>query len=176
MYKITSEDIDFCDGYSYILCRRLGKPRCDDALQAARLGLCEAAHKYDPDRSDSFLGYATWWIKSTLYRNHFGMNCTKKDAMGADKKVANFEEVCYSVGVSNEKEILDRVLVEKCLSALTPKQRDIVIAVFLEDQSPYDIAAKTGQSHQNVYDRLNLAKSRLRNKFKEEVVRNVKRK
>lgn len=170
MHKLTADDIDFCDAYSYILCQRLGKPRCDDALQAARLGLCEAADRYNPELSDNFLGYSTWWIRTTLYQKHFGMNCTKKDAMGSDKIVANFDEICYSFGVDVEKDILNRDLVERCLKALTLKQQKIIIEMFLNDKNAYEIASETGQSHQNIYGRLISAKKRLRKKFKEEVV------
>lgn len=169
MYKLTADDIDFCDAYSYILCRRLGKPRCDDALQTARLGLVIASHEYDPGLSDNFKGYATWHIRSTLYRDHFGMNCTKKDAMGANKSVSNYEDVCYSIGIEIEKDILDRDLVEKCLAAMTLKQQKIIKAIFLEDKDISEYARETGQTPQNIRLRMTYAKNRCRRKFKREV-------
>lgn len=101
MHKITNDNIKFCDSFTRKLCRKFGRLADDDAIQCGRLGLVVASHHFNPEKSDNFQGYSTFWIKTHLYRDYFGFNCTKKDAMGLNKQVVEFEDSRYSNGSSD---------------------------------------------------------------------------
>ena len=41
----------------------------EDLVSEANVGLCQAADKYQPDRGTRFLTYASFWIRSSIYRS-----------------------------------------------------------------------------------------------------------
>lgn len=148
-YEITKDDIGFCDAYTTKLCKRCGRLPDEDAIQAGRLGMCEAAITYDPARSDSFRGWATYEIKKSLYQGHYKMR--SKDALDQQKYVAEFEDFRYSID-SFEKSVITKDLFEKALKRATPHQRSVLREMFLFDKNPYEMAAEFGKTHQS-YDR-----------------------
>lgn len=168
MYKITSDDIGFCDAYTTKLCKRCGRLPDEDAIQYGRLGLCEAAASYDPARSDSFKGWATYHIKNQVFREHFKM-CSSDALNQSEKKIAEFEDFRYSIP-SCEETIITRDLFEKALQRATKYQRAVLKEMFLFDKNPYDMAAEFGKTHQS-YDRiLQTARKRINtNKMRGEI-------
>ena len=70
MYKITEEDIHYCDW----LCRKFhgfhGRKPTEDQIQDAREGMCIAAYRWDHDKHRTFISYARWWIYGYVQRNY----------------------------------------------------------------------------------------------------------
>ncbi len=151
MHIITNEEIEFCDKYTTKLCKRCGRLPDDDAIQSGRLGMVEASHTYEPEKSESFIGWATYLIKHFVYREHFGMG--KKDALHNSKKsVAEFTDFRYSMP-SHEKEVITKDLFDKTLKQATIQQRSVVREMYLHDKNAYEMEEEFGKTHQS-YDRL----------------------
>ena len=166
MYKITEDDIDFCDAYVYKLCRKLGRVSDDDAKQCGRLGLVTASHKFDPDRNDNFKGYATWWIRTYLYRDYFGFGCTRKDASSPMKKLGELHDICYTDNCF-EDEVLNKVTAEKCLGLISEDQRFVFEERFYNDKSCYDMEREFGKRAQAYDLRFQRAKKIIKRRIKE---------
>lgn len=168
MYKITKEDISFCDAYTTKLCNRCGRKPDEDAIQSGREGLCVAAQKYDPELSPSFRGFSTYHIRFYVYQKHYQLG-RNYDALD-QKFVAEFDDFRYSIP-SGEKTVITKDLVEKVLQRATPHQRSVLREMFLHDKNAYELAEEFGKTHQS-YDRLfQLAKQRVQtHKMKQEVL------
>lgn len=168
MYKITNDDIGFCDAYTTKLCKRCGRLPDEDAIQYGRLGLCEAAQTYDPKRSDSFRGWASWYIMNKVFRDHYGM-CSSDALSLPEKNVAEFEDFRYSV-CDCEKMVITKDLFHKALHRATPHQRSVLKEMFYFDKNAYDMEEEFGKTHQS-YDRLfRNAKNRINtHKMREEI-------
>ena len=149
MHKISDEDIKFCDAFTTKLCKRCGRMPDDDAFQSGREGMCIAAHKYDPARSVSFKGFATFHIRDQVYQKHYGFR--SNDALD-QKDVAEFDDFRYSIP-SGEKMVITKDLVNKVLQRATPHQRSVLREMFLHDKNAYELADEFGKTHQS-YDRL----------------------
>jgi DNA-directed RNA polymerase specialized sigma subunit len=68
----------------------------EDAIQYGRLGLCEAAQTYDPEKSDSFKGWASYYIRTQVFRGHYRM--ASSDALDQPKKkIAEFDDFRYYI-------------------------------------------------------------------------------
>lgn len=163
MYSLTKKEIDFCDAYVRKLCRKLGSFADDDAIQSGREGLVVAAKKYDPARSGSFQGFASWWIRHHLYRGRYGFSCTKKEAM--KKTLVEFEDFRYSVG-DCEKEICNKDMAEKLLSKATPQQRSILREMYYHDKTTHDLAREFGRTPQSYDCHVKKAIERIKTKTK----------
>jgi RNA polymerase sigma factor (sigma-70 family) len=146
-YQITDDDISFCDAYTTKLCKRCGRLPDEDAIQSGRLGMCEAAARYNPKKSGSFKGWATYLIKKHLYQEHYKM---RSNDASDQKMVAKFEDFRYSVG-SFEDSVITKDLFYKALERATPYQRKILKEMFLNDKNPYDLEKETGKTHQSFY-------------------------
>ena len=165
-YKITNDDISFCDAYTTKLCKRCGRLPDEDAIQSGRLGLCEAAAKYNPEKSGSFKGWATYLIKKHLYQGHYKMR--SRDACD-QKVVAEFEDFRYSV-CDFEESIITKDLFYKALQRATPYQRTILKEMFLNDKNPYDLEEEFGKTHQSYYRIVKKAFERINtHKMREEI-------
>jgi RNA polymerase sigma factor (sigma-70 family) len=149
MHKITSDDINFCDAFTTNLCKKCGRLPDDDAIQSGREGLCIAAKRYDPEKSDSFKGYATYHIRDQVYQKHYGFR--SKDALD-QKGVAEFDDFHYSMP-SGERTVITKDLFHKVLQRATPHQRSVLREMFLHDKNAYELAEEFGKTHQS-YDSL----------------------
>lgn len=167
-YVITQDDINFCDRYTTKLCKRCGRLPDDDAIQYGRLGLCEAAKRYDPEKSDSFKGWATYFIRTQVFREYFKF-CSSDALNQPEKKIAEFMDFRYTIS-SCESDVISKDLFHKALQRATPHQRSVLKEMFLHDKNPYDLAAEFGKTHQ-AYDRIfQVAKKRINtNKMRGEV-------
>ena len=151
MYKITNDDIGFCDAYTTKLCKRCGRLPDEDAIQEGRLGLCEAAQTYDPAKSDSFKGWSTYYIKKQIFRDHYKM-CSSDALNQPEKKIAEFDDFRYSVS-DCEQMVIAKDLFHKALQRATPHERSVLKEMFYFDKNAYDMAQEFGKTHQS-YDRL----------------------
>ena len=148
MYQPTQDDIDFCDAFTTKLCKRCGRLPDDDAIQSGREGLCIAAKKYNPEKSDSFKGFATYDIRDQVYQKHYPFR--SKDALD-QKGVAEFGDYHYSIE-NLEKTVITKDLFDKALRRATPHQRSVVREMYLHDKNAYDLEEEFGKTHQS-YDR-----------------------
>lgn len=151
MYKITNDDISFCDAYTTKLCKRCGRLPDEDAIQEGRLGLCEAAQTYDPAKSDSFKGWSTYYIKNQIFRDHYKF-CSADALNQPEKKIAELGDKCYSTGDA-EKITITKDLFSKAIKRATPRQRSVLREMFFFDKNAYDLSREFGGTHQK-YDRL----------------------
>lgn len=71
MYKITEDDIRYCDWITSKCCNKWGLDMTDDNKQSGREGMCIAAKKFKPELGNKFLTYAQFYITGRVQRENF---------------------------------------------------------------------------------------------------------
>ncbi len=142
----------------------------EDLMQEGRIGLIEAAKRFDPNRGIQFSSYASWWIRKyiTMALQEYGniihvphQNTTaisvcitesiQKIVKVEDEEALTYEDILTD-GISVETEYIAteaKMLQKQRLSRLSSREREVVEAIYgLENQplTTEELAKKMGTS------------------------------
>ena len=71
MYKITKNDIKYCDFWTKRYCLLWGFAPSADDRQTGYEAMCKAVTKFNPEKGTTFWTYAKYLVHAYLYRAHF---------------------------------------------------------------------------------------------------------
>ncbi|MEZ5320152.1 MAG: sigma-70 family RNA polymerase sigma factor [Vicinamibacterales bacterium] len=114
-------------------------PWIDDVVQEALLALHRARHTYDPGRP-----FAPWFY--ALTSNRFIDVFRRERRVGQREQGSDVLVGPTPSGVSDARSSVDLEAVLRALDALPPKQREVVRALKLGDQSVREVSARLGMS------------------------------
>lgn len=112
-----------------------GSLELEDLLQEGRLGLLEAARKYDPGQGAAFSTYAAWWIRQGIQRGIemqsrvVRIPChawAQRDELPAATPLLDADRLADPYASRWQEELLDRLEVEGWLAELTPQQATVL--------------------------------------------------
>lgn len=172
--------ISVCKGYRN---RNLTMP---ELVSIGNEGLIKAIEKFDPDKGFKLITYAIWWIKQALGQGIMEEgNCA---AMSLDEAIRVrdsedseecdndelFSEYNYSEELQNKK-IEENKLVQKLISSLTPREREVINLFFGigdkdEEHSLCDLSKLYGVSIERVKQIKNMAIRKMRYQYLSETI------
>ena len=125
MYKITENDVNYCDALCYKFHSRFGRIPDEDQIQDCREFLCRAAKKYKPELSPRFMTYARWWILSAVQKEYVRVNHNNGYRKSNDVFYQGLQVNVESIDAMNDRNISDEYekkdLAEKILSTASPR-------------------------------------------------------
>ena len=133
----------------------------EDLMQEGRIGLIEAAKRFDPSRGIKFESYASWWIRGYITQGlrDFGnaVHLPQHNRIAADMCISvNFEEVLYVEDgdfityadiftdgetvetnyLDNEQHQADCLKCQKLLAKLPPQELKVIRGLYGFDGHP----------------------------------------
>ena len=150
----------------------LGRHDYDDLVQAARLGILEAARTYDPSRGTAFSTHAynraRYAISHQLKKNtgiiHIPYNAEHDDSI--EKPICtNLPDRWEEFAVTGENALSaseGRVVLEGLLSSLTERQRQVLELVFFEQYTYDEVADELSITRQTAHTTATRALKKLR--------------
>ena len=149
-----------------------GRHDYDDLVQAARLGILEAARTYDPSRGTAFSTHAyhraRYAISHLLKKNtgiiHIPYNAEHDDSI--EKPICtDLPERWEDFAVTGEDTLSafeGRVVLEGLLSELTKRQREVLELVFFDQYTYDEVAAELSITRQTAHATATRALEKLR--------------
>jgi RNA polymerase sigma-70 factor (ECF subfamily) len=126
----------------YVRGKAGGAPWADDAVQETLLSVHRARHTYDTSRP-----FAPWFYAIAQRRL---IDVVRRERRTSAREIGGDDlPAAAAPGPADDPEI-DAAAIHAAMRALTPRQREIVSALKLEDQSVKDISARLGMSESAV--------------------------
>ncbi|HUU53158.1 MAG TPA: hypothetical protein VMW44_00790 [Candidatus Bathyarchaeia archaeon] len=149
MYKITQDDIDYCNWIGRKICRRWGCEYDEDKRQDVMENICIAAKTYDPLKYNTkFITYAKSFVMRGISKTFLvyqpNRNTPEKSCPFFQNKTVNTEFLDIQSNRSLESEYIKFDLVEKTLSSMPPKIREAVFQRFYNDKSYRALSTELG--------------------------------
>jgi RNA polymerase sigma factor (sigma-70 family) len=145
----------------------------DDLVQEGRLGLKEAADKYQMSLGEKFISFARWHVKGRMSK------FCKNQCQTVRVPVTNFHRLDYTgwdepimeggtltladtMAVPESEPSLHSDKLESVLRRLTAKEQEVIRLIFWEGRSMEEIAQLGGKRRQAVYNLRESAMEKLR--------------
>lgn len=129
------------------------KNEYEDLIQLGNLVILECIQDYNPDKKVYFLGYVKTMLKYAYLnrhkeRRHLSLNTPiGKDG---DTEMVDTLESNMETPLEIILKLEDRKELKNALSSLTPRQREVTLAYYIEGLSMADIAERLGISYRTV--------------------------
>lgn len=137
----------------------------EDLIQEGYLVVLECIESYDDSRGVYFLGYLKTMLKFTYLNKHKQRTHLSLNIPAGEDRDDEWIDLLESHGKNQEDIILEKEGVGElrhALSKLTQRQREIVIAYYIEEISIGDIAKRLGITYRTVVNTKTRALERLR--------------
>ena len=125
----------------------------DDLIQNGNLVILECIENYDEKRGVYFLGYVKTMLKYGYLnrhkkREHLSLNIPVGE--DGEDELMNILESEEEGPMENILRLEDKSEIKKALSKLTDRQREVIIAYYIEGLSINDIAKRLGITYRTV--------------------------
>lgn len=125
----------------------------DDLIQNGNLVILECIKNYDEKRGVYFLGYVKTMLKYAYLnrhkkREHLSLNIPVGE--DGEDELMNILESEEEGPMENILRLEDKSEIKKALSKLTDRQREVIIAYYIEGLSINDIAKRLGITYRTV--------------------------
>lgn len=145
----------------------------EDLIQEGNLVVLEAIEDYDENRGVYFLGYLKTMLKYTYLnkhkiKHHLSLNVAVGD--DAETQWIDMLESDDHSALDNLLELEEVSELKDALEKLTDRQREVVIAYYLEKLSINDISKRLGITYRTVVNTKTRALERLKDSLTTEIV------
>ncbi|NLW39971.1 MAG: sigma-70 family RNA polymerase sigma factor [Tissierellia bacterium] len=138
------------------------KDQYDDLMQDAYETILLAIEEYDPQKGVKFLGYVKAMLKYRLLEKHRERDFLSLNSpMEEGEFIDMLEDPESPMDIALERE--ERKLLLQALKALAPRQREVIIAFYIDGLSIQQIADKLGLSYRTVVNSKTQGLKKLKN-------------